>query len=106
MLTLVLAAGVLWAGHSYFSFVSRTIYTESTAHLVETFHQANQTLHNLVSINWSRMRMWEPYLGTAEREEDIRAYVDDRIPVSHWGRSGGILMKPEEVLAAVRTMLI
>ena len=38
--------------------------------------------------------------------EDIRAYVDDRIPVSHWGRSGGILMKPEEVLAAVRTMLI
>ena len=76
VLTLVLAAGVLWAGHSYFSFVSRTIYTESTAHLVETFHQANQTLHNLVSINWSRMRMWEPYLGTAEREEDIRAYVN------------------------------
>ncbi|MDD7289942.1 MAG: ATP-binding protein [Clostridiales bacterium] len=43
---------------------------------METFHQANQTLHNLVSINWSRMRMWEPYLGTAEREEDIRAYVN------------------------------
>ena len=76
LLALVFAAGVILAGHSYLDFVSRTIYTESTAHLAEIFHQANQTLHNLVSINWSRMRMWEPYLGTAESEEDIRAYVN------------------------------
>ena len=76
LLTLVLAAGLIWAGFAYFRFVSRTICTESTAHLVEIFHQANQTLHNLVSTNWSRMRMWAPYLGTAESEEDIRAYVN------------------------------
>ena len=76
LLTLVLAAGLVWAGFAYFRFVSRTICTESTAHLVEIFHQANQTLHNLVSTNWSRMRMWAPYLGTAESEEDIRAYVN------------------------------
>lgn len=37
--------------------------------------------------------------------EDVRAYVDGRIPVCHWGRSGGMLMKPEETLAAVRELL-
>ena len=42
MLTLVLAAGMLGAGFSYYEFVSRTICAESTAHLVEIFHQANQ----------------------------------------------------------------
>ena len=76
LLTLVLAAGLVWSGFAYFGFVSQTIYEESTAHLTEIFHQANQTLHNLVSINWSRMRMWAPYLGTAESEEDIRDYVN------------------------------
>lgn len=41
LLTLVLAAGLVWSGFAYFRFVSQTIYTESTAHLVEIFHQAN-----------------------------------------------------------------
>ena len=76
LLALVLAAGLVWASFTYFGFVSQTIYEESTAHLVEIFHQANQTLYNLVSINWSRMRMWAPYLGTAESEADIVAYVN------------------------------
>lgn len=76
LLTLVFFVGVIWAVFSYFAFVSRTIYTESTALLVELFHQANQALHNLVSINWSRMRMWAPYLGVAASEGDIRAYVN------------------------------
>ena len=76
LLTLVLAAGVVSAGFAYFNFVSQTIYEESTAHLIEIFHQANQTLNNLVSVNWSRMRMWTPYLETAESEADIVAYVN------------------------------
>lgn len=76
LLTLVMTAALVWAGAAYSRFVSLTIYEESTAHLVEIFHQANQTLHNLVSINWSRMRMWAPYLGTAESEADIQAYVN------------------------------
>ena len=76
LLAIVLAAGLIWAGFSYFSFVSRTIYEESTAHLVEIFHQANQALHNLVSVNWSRMRMWAPYLEAEESEADIAAYVN------------------------------
>ena len=76
LLVLVLAAGVTRAGFVYFGFVSRTIYEESTAHLVEIFHQANQTLNNMVSVNWSRMRMWAPYLEAAESEEEIAAYVN------------------------------
>ena len=76
LLAIVLAAGLFWAGFAYFNFVSRTIYEESTAHLTEIFHQANQALHNLVSVNWSRMRMWVPYLEAAESEADIASYVN------------------------------
>ena len=76
LLAIVLTAGLIWAGLAYFNFVSRTIYEESTAHLTEIFHQANQTLHNLVSVNWSRMRMWVPYLEAAESEADIASYVN------------------------------
>ncbi|MDO5391220.1 MAG: ATP-binding protein [Eubacteriales bacterium] len=76
MITLALVAGVVRAGSTFFGFVSQTIYDESTAHLVEIFHQANQALYNLVSVNWSRMRMWAPYLETAKSEEDIAAYVN------------------------------
>lgn len=76
LLSLVLVAGVIWAGSAYFDFVSQTIYEESTAHLTEIFHQANQQLYNLVSVNWSRMRMWAPYLEKAESDEEVLAYVD------------------------------
>ena len=65
LLVLVSAVGLIWAGSAYFSFVSQTVYEESTAHLSEIFHQANQALYNLVSVNWSRMRMWAPYLEKA-----------------------------------------
>ena len=75
LLSLVLVAGLIWAGFAYFGFVSQTIYEESTAHLTEIFHQANQTLYNLVSVNWSRMRMWVPYLEKAESDEEVLAYV-------------------------------
>ena len=51
LLTLVLVTGVVSAGYSFFGFVSQTIYEESTAHLVEIFHQANQALYSLVSVN-------------------------------------------------------
>ena len=71
-----LITGVVGAGFTYFGFVSQTIYEESTAHLSEIFHQANQTLYNLVSINWSRMRMWAPYLEDTESEADIIGYVN------------------------------
>ena len=76
LLSLVLVAGVIWAGSAYFDFVSQTIYEESTAHLTEIFHQANQQLYNLVSVNWSRMRMWAPYIEKTQSAEEIVAYVN------------------------------
>ena len=76
LLAIVLAVGLIWASTSYFSFVSRTIYDESIAHLTEIFHQANQALYSLVSVNWSRMRMWAPYLETAQSEGDIVVYLN------------------------------
>ena len=76
LLALELAARLIWGGFAYFGFVSQTIYEESTAHLTEIFHQANQTLYNLVSVNWSRMRMGEPYLGKTESDEEVIAYVN------------------------------
>ena len=62
LLAVLLIAALVLAGTSYFSFVTQTIYDESIAHLTEIFHQANQALYNMVSVNWSRMRMWAPYL--------------------------------------------
>ena len=76
LLVLVLAAGVIWAGSAYFDFVAQTIFDESTAHLTEIFHQANQQLYNLVSVNWSRMRMWAPYIEKTPSDEEIVAYVN------------------------------
>jgi len=37
--------------------------------------------------------------------EDVKAFADKAIPVEHFGRSGGIILKPEEALRAVRKML-
>ena len=84
LLTVVLAAMMIGAGVIYFEFVSQTIYEESIAHLTEIFHQANQTLYNLVSVNWSRMRMWEPYLAAATNEGDIKSYVEQARVESHF----------------------
>ena len=76
LLSAVIAAAVVVSGYAYSGFVSKTIFEESTAHLVEIFHQANQALYNMVSINWSRMRMWTPFIESAASEEDITAYVE------------------------------
>lgn len=76
LIAIVIAAGVGFAGFAYSGFVSETIYEESTAHLVEIFHQANQALYNMVSVSWSRMRMWAPYIEKADSEQEIVAYVN------------------------------
>lgn len=75
-IALVLTVGVITSGFTFYNFVSKTIYEESTSHLVEIFHQANQTLYNLVSVNWRNIQMWSPYLKMAKSEEEIVAYVN------------------------------
>ena len=84
LLALLLAAGMLWSGLTFFGFVSDTIYEESTAHLTEIFHQANQALNNLVSISWSQMRMWVPFLEAAESDAEIVSFVERAREETHF----------------------
>ena len=55
--------------------MEHTIYEESTAHLTEIYHQANQTLYNKVSLNWGVMRMWTPYLESAQSDADVCSFL-------------------------------
>ena len=63
---LLLGVGILTSCVVFTDFMSHIIYEESTAHLTEIYHQANQTLYNKVSLNWGVMRMWTPYLECAQ----------------------------------------
>ena len=75
LVAFLMVFGIVKAGYTYYDFVSRTIYLESTAHLKEIYYQANQTLYSLVSVNWSRLRMWVPYLETAGDDDAITDYL-------------------------------
>lgn len=79
-LTAVLAAvalciGLTAVGVWYCVFVSRTIYKESTEHLREIYHQANQSLYSLVGRNWSAMHMWTPFLSSGASDREIEAFA-------------------------------
>lgn len=74
---IALTFGLIVAGTQYYKFVSRTIYTESTAHLTEIYHQANQSLNTMVGRNWGIMKMWAPYLHDTEDEKQIEDFIDD-----------------------------
>ena len=73
--TAVVCIGLAAAGVLYCSFVSRTIYTESTEHLREVYHQANQSLHNLVGRNWGAMKLWIPYLQSGASDRQIETFA-------------------------------
>ena len=72
---LLLGVSILTSYVDFTDFMSHTIYEESTAHLTEIYHQANQTLYNKVSLNWGVMRMWTPYLESAQSDADACAFL-------------------------------
>ena len=72
---LLLGVSILTSYVVFTDFMSHTIYEESTAHLTEIYHQANQTLYNKVSLNWGVMRMWTPYLESAQSDADACAFL-------------------------------
>lgn len=72
----ILTVGIVAACMKYYNFVDRTIYQESTAHLTEIYHQANQSLHNLVGRNWSALHTWEPYLCDMDDDLQKEAYIE------------------------------
>ncbi len=72
---LLLSVGI-WTSFVVFTdFMEHTIYEESTAHLTEIYHQANQTLYNKVSLNWGVMRMWASYLESAQSDADVCSFL-------------------------------
>ena len=72
---LLLGIGILTSFGVFTDFMAQTIYEESTAHLTEIYHQANQTLYNKVSFNWGIMRMWAPYLERAQSDADVCSFL-------------------------------
>ena len=72
---LLLGVGILTSFVVFTDFMEQTIYEESTAHLTEIYHQANQTLYNKVSFNWGVMRMWAPYLERAQSDAEVCAFL-------------------------------
>ena len=72
---LLLGVGILTSCVVFTDFMEHTIYEESTAHLTEIYHQANQTLYNKVSLNWGVMRMWTPYLKSAQSDADVNSFL-------------------------------
>ena len=72
---LLLGIGILRCFFVFTDFMAHTIYEESTAHLTEIHHQANQTLYNKVSFNWGIMRMWAPYLESAQSDADVYSFL-------------------------------
>ena len=72
---LLLGVGILTSFVFFTDFMEQTIYEESTAHLTEIYHQANQTLYNKVSFNWGVMRMWTPYLERSQNDADVCAFL-------------------------------
>ena len=60
----------------YFSFVSRTVYQESTSHLSEILHKSNNMLNHLVSRNRMLLHLWGDFLDNASSEEQIRSSLN------------------------------
>ena len=49
-------------GVQYLSFVSRTVYEESTEHLEEILHKSNSMLGMIVNKNISYLHLWMAYI--------------------------------------------
>ena len=75
LISAVLFIGIIAACICYYSFVSQTIYSESVSHLSEIFHQAEQSLYNVVSRNFTNMHLWTDYLEDVTDEKQISDFV-------------------------------
>ena len=61
----------------YFSFVSQTVYQESTSHLSEILHKSDNMLNHLVSRNRMLLHLWDDFLDNASSEEQIRSSLNE-----------------------------
>ena len=74
----ILLLVLLVAGFSvrYISFVSQTIYQESTSHLEEVLHKSNNMLSEMVRKNLTYLHLYNSFLENASDEDKIQAYIE------------------------------
>ena len=59
----------------YISFVSQTIYQESTSHLEEVLHKSNNMLKEMVRKNVTYLHLYNGFLENTSNEDEIQAYI-------------------------------
>lgn len=60
----------------YLSFVSKTIYAESTEHLEELLHKSNNMLSMIVKKNISYLHVWNGFLSSDLDDASTQAYLE------------------------------
>ena len=75
----ILLLVLLVAGFSvrYISFVSQTVYQESTSHLEEVLHKSNNMLSEMVRKNLTYLHLYNGFLENTSDEDEIQAYIED-----------------------------
>ena len=73
LLLVLLAVGL---SVRYISFVSQTIYQESTSHLEEVLHKSNNMLKEMVRKNVTYLHLYSGFLENTSDEDEIQAYIE------------------------------
>ena len=73
LLLVLLAVGL---SARYISFVSQTIYQESTTHLEEVLHKSNNMLKEMVRKNLTYLHLYNDFLENTSDEAKIQAYIE------------------------------
>lgn len=60
----------------YLSFVSKTVYEESTAHLDEILHKSNSMLSMIANKNISYLHLWNGFLDSNPDDDGTQAYLE------------------------------
>ena len=60
----------------YISFVSQTIYQESTLHLEEVLHKSSSMLNQMVRKNLTYLHLYNGFLESTSDEAEIQAYIE------------------------------
>ena len=74
LLLVFLAAGFSFR---YISFMSQTIYQESTSHLEELLHKSNNMLQEMVRKNLTYLHLYNGFLENTSNEAEIQAYIEE-----------------------------
>ena len=60
----------------YISFVSQTIYQESTLHLEEVLHKSSSMMNQMVRKNLTYLHLYNGFLESTSDEAEIQAYIE------------------------------